>query len=158
MGEDCTIHGQIVVQKHADGSAGVFICDGSSLHHIAGTGFLSDAQKLELSKGFSYTGATQRYVVPSGVERIKIHAWGAGGGTGSFVSPSNGVEYPRFGGSGAYASSEFTVSKGDKLAIVVGGGGMSGGSHGRDGIKSAFLLFFACCIFVTDLLLRTTSC
>ena len=70
-------------------------------------------------QNFTSTGSSQSFTVPTGVTSISVKAWGAGGGGGGQAGSS--------GGGGAYASSTLTVTPGEVLSIIVGGGG-SGGS------------------------------
>ncbi|MEN5084249.1 hypothetical protein ABE438_17350 [Bosea sp. TWI1241] len=69
------------------------------------------------------------FVVPAGVYRIRVSAWGAGGGGGySTVGAASG------GGSGAYVQRSFDVSPGDVVSFSVGAGGLGGaGSPARAG-------------------------
>jgi len=70
---------------------------------------------------YQYTGSVQKWVVPAGVSKIKIEAWGAQGGT----IPNNS----NTGGLGGYVSGEQVVSAGQILYVYVGGqGGASRGS------------------------------
>jgi hypothetical protein len=66
---------------------------------------------------FSYTGDIQYWTVPSGVYSVRVKCWGAGGGCG-FVNVA--------GGRGGYSQAEFSVTPGQSLTLVVGGGGRSG--------------------------------
>ena len=69
---------------------------------------------------FVYTGSSQSFTVPTGVNVINVHAYGAEGEDGG-----NGD-----GGLGGYVSAEILVSAGDILNIYVGGAGNSGGYNG----------------------------
>jgi len=60
------------------------------------------------------------FVVPDGVTRLTIEAWGGGGGG------SAGSSGGSFGGGGGYASATVAVSPGDPLGIKVGQGGQGG--------------------------------
>ncbi len=75
----------------------------------------------------SYTcnSSTYTYVVPPGVCRIKIKAWGAGGGCGGSDVYDGGN-----GGGGAYAERIINVSTNDILTIYVGCRGQNGGLGG----------------------------
>jgi hypothetical protein len=87
---------------------------------------------------FSYTGASQSFVVPSGVSTITIEAWGAQGWSGS-----------NQGGRGGYAKGDLSVTVGEILAIYVGGqgtaanlafspmgGGFNGGGDGQSNFST----------------------
>ena len=72
---------------------------------------------------YSYTGATDNYIVPAGITTISIEAKGSVGSNGS----SGGV-----GGSGATMYGEFTVAPGDVLEVYAGGN-TGAAQHGGDG-------------------------
>ncbi|MFF0831036.1 glycine-rich protein [Brevibacillus sp. NPDC003359] len=89
---------------------------------------------------FSYTGAVQNWVIPAGVTKIKIEAWGAQGGRSD-------------GGKGGYAYGDLNITPSQSLDIYVGGqgqaatgssgvaggwngGGSGGGSNGSGGSGS----------------------
>jgi hypothetical protein len=59
---------------------------------------------------FTYIGAHQYYVVPSGVNWLSVHLWGGGGGSGT-------------GGGGAFVSGNLSVVPGQTLRVIVGTGG-----------------------------------
>ena len=67
---------------------------------------------------------THKYVVPSNISRLKIQAWGAGGGSGYFLERKVG-----YGGGGAFIEVILEVNAFDVLEIVVGSGGQ-GGNNG----------------------------
>lgn len=69
---------------------------------------------------FTYTGAEQTYVVPTGITSIVIECWGAEGGSGS----DNAT--PIYGGYGGYSKGNLTVTPGETLYIYVGGKGADG--------------------------------
>lgn len=73
-----------------------------------------------LSRGFQdfcYTGANQLFTVPGGVTSVSMYAWGGGGGgsTGTTRTP---------GSAGGFATRTLTVEPGDRLLVIVGGGGL----------------------------------
>lgn len=68
----------------------------------------------------TFSGADQTFVVPAGLTRLNVKAWGAGGGGGRNQS---GV-----GGGGGFAGANVPVAGGDSLTIVVGAGGPFGGT------------------------------
>jgi hypothetical protein len=72
-------------------------------------------------QSFEYTGATQTYVVPSGVSELTITAIGGGGGTSAASSSSSGD--PMSGGGGALIVAAVPVTPGEILTILVGGQG-----------------------------------
>ena len=63
---------------------------------------------------FSYVGADQTFVVPSGVTSLKVKLWGAGGGSA--------------GGSGAFVTGDLAVTPGETLTLIVGQGGIDSSS------------------------------
>ena len=66
----------------------------------------------------SYSGGNQSYLVPSTVNVLFVKLWGAGGGG------SNWNEGGVFGGgAGGYTSCYLSVTPGEELLIIVGGGG-----------------------------------
>ena len=71
-----------------------------------------------LTRIFSYTGADQSYIVPSGYSSVTVYMWGAGGGGGYTGTGS------LYGGAGAYLQGVLTVTPGATLTIIVGGGGV----------------------------------
>jgi len=76
---------------------------------------------------FLPTGAPQQWVVPAGVDTIRIKMWGAAGGGGP--DPANNS-----GGGGGYTELIVPAVAGDTLQIVVGtGGGVASGHTGGAG-------------------------
>ncbi|MBL8685462.1 MAG: hypothetical protein JNK05_40175 [Myxococcales bacterium] len=73
---------------------------------------------------FTFTGATESFVVPVGCARIQVRAWGAGGGAGGTTSTA--VPQGGAGGGGGFVSTALDVMPGEMLAVVVGGGGGGG--------------------------------
>ena len=75
----------------------------------------------------TYTVAgTYLYRVPKGITRLKVQAWGAGGGSGFFKHRRCGA-----GGGGAYIECMLDVEAYDILEVVVGSGG-GGGAIGTE--------------------------
>ena len=68
---------------------------------------------------FGYTGADQTYVVPSGVSRIRVAAWGAGGSAGT---PTTGGSLSGNGGGAGSVEGFLDVVPGETLTIKVGQG------------------------------------
>ena len=112
-------------------------CSGSSIpsgfNHFGAAGL--QTQKNELR--FDYTGNEQSFVVPSGVTKLKVVAYGAAGG--GKIYPSNYAEYPGYGGR---VSAVVPVQSGETLYVFVGGtargngatvGGFNGGGNSVDG-------------------------
>lgn len=86
---------------------------------------------------YVYTGGSQYFVVPSGVDTVTLEAWGAQGNFNAV-----GVA----GGLGGYATGKLAVNAGDTIWIYVGGGGTAttsggyngGGAGGNGGCAQAF--------------------
>lgn len=70
---------------------------------------------------FSYTGGDQSFTVPPGTARVKVQAWGAGGGGFGFWLAAYWDTMS--GGAGGYTEAVAEVEPGDELMIMVGGGG-----------------------------------
>jgi hypothetical protein len=70
-----------------------------------------------IKETFSYTGNIQYFTVPLGIYSIRVKCWGAGGGCG-FTNVA--------GGRGGYSQAQFSVTPGQSLSLVIGGGGTSG--------------------------------
>jgi hypothetical protein len=75
-------------------------------------------------KLFSYTGGSQSWTVPAGVNLIFVKLWGGGGA--SAYSTGDGP-----GGAGGFVSGFLSVTPGSSLTIVVGEGGIGGTSSGN---------------------------
>ncbi|MCB0655981.1 MAG: hypothetical protein KDC57_07595, partial [Saprospiraceae bacterium] len=76
--------------------------------------FAFPAQAQVTTIDFNYTGSSQAWVVPTGVNAVLIKAWGAQGGGGGLVP----------GGRGGYATGLLAVTPGQTLNIYVGGAGL----------------------------------
>ena len=81
---------------------------------------LTDAEALlggftppEYSLTFAYSGADQQFTVPAGVNRIIVHAWGAGAGYRSGSNQSGSSP-------GGYTRATVLVTPSDVLTVVVG--------------------------------------
>lgn len=74
------------------------------------------------TRTFTYTGSLQSFVVPATISSITVYMWGAGGG-GGYVTHSF---TPGSGGAGAMIQGTFSVTPGQTLYIIVGGGGSFG--------------------------------
>ena len=105
--------------------------------------FAADASTV-----FTYTGASQKFVVPTNVCSVTIAALGAQGGAGA---PANHGEGPELegadapppvifpGGLGGSATSTVAVTPGETLTVNVGGQGAPGAKpqYGGDGPSTA---------------------
>ncbi len=107
----------------------------------SGTGTVSGSFSNSIS--FIPNGSYQ-WIVPSGVSKIRVKVWGAGGGSSMGTQEYGGATG---GGSGGYAEKILTVSSGTTYTISVGTGGSPGTnwvsppdlrSDGKDGGTSSF--------------------
>ena len=84
---------------------------------------------------FTFTGASETFIVPQRVKLLLVEVWGAGGGGGGAVAGFDG----QGGGGGGYARSLISVPAGGEFTITVGGGGGAGpvgtGGFGLSGIE-----------------------
>jgi hypothetical protein len=64
-------------------------------------------------------GQDKDFVVPAGCTKIKVKAWGAGGGTSSNINASAGA--------GGYVEGVIAVTPGDKIRVQTGSGGAVAG-------------------------------
>ena len=74
-------------------------------------------------------GRAWRWIVPEGVTRVTVTAWGAGGG-GSVVAPEAHATLGHPGGAGGLAIVELDVEPGQAWVVVPGRGGLQGGARG----------------------------
>ena len=84
-------------------------------------------------KAFSFTGGQQLFTVPPGVMSVSVKLWGAGG-SGFFWDGSAGTS----GAGGFSTHPQLAVVPGEKLTVLVGGGGqcatsVDGGTSGASG-------------------------
>ena len=93
------------------------------------------ASAQTVTTSFNFTGGTQTFTVPCGVDSITISCWGAQGGTGANGAPTVS-QAGGSGGLGGYAQATFPVNVGDVFNVYVGGqgamatGGFNGGGNG----------------------------
>ncbi len=76
---------------------------------------------LIVTETFNFTGASQTFIVPTGVTSVSIDAFGAAG-QDMIIEDFD----PSTGGLGGQASGELAVTPGDVLTIFVGGAGTDG--------------------------------
>jgi hypothetical protein len=90
--------------------------------HLAETLYHEVVTKIPRMMVFTNSGT---FVVPAGITRIMVEAWGGGGGGAGWDN----------GGAGGYGKQVFEVTPGDSYNVVVGAGGSagSGAPHGSDG-------------------------
>jgi hypothetical protein len=81
-----------------------------------------------LRRVFNYVNGRQIFTMPKGFRsRINFHAWGGGGGGGGDAASTDGGN----GSAGSYVSGSFLANPGDRIEVVVGGGGSEGQSVSR---------------------------
>ena len=133
--------GQYLVLYNASASNPVELVDGanlkmgrspSNLYGNVGTVLIwngtkwieiRQVQQLPVKQVYTYTGSLQVFTVPSGVTKINVKMWGAGGGPGFYSS-----SFYACGGSGGYVAGDIVVTPGENLLIKVGAGGSSTGT------------------------------
>ena len=103
-------------------------CGGSSPLTMA-PGYQNNAQAPSGKKTFDYTGHPERFVVPSGVTKIKVDAIGAAGAGYSY---SKGCYGPCFG-RGGRIEVQIPVKPRETLYVRVGGRGLGGDYPGSAG-------------------------
>jgi hypothetical protein len=106
-------------------------CGGSSIPNDIAGGGAAGAQAQRNTHRFDYNGKEQPFVVPTGVTKLSVVAYGARGG--GDINPSNYDEVPGYGGR---VSAVIPVQPGETLYVFVGGkadgehGGFNGGASG----------------------------
>ena len=107
---------------------------GGSQPPIGAPGAMSSAANR---KTFDFTGYKQTFIVPSGVNQLRVTALGASGGNST--DPGS---YGSDGGNGGRVAATIPVRPGEKFAVFVGGaggpsiGGFDGGGAGGTGNPS----------------------
>ena len=91
-------------------------------------GFKSDKQLTEFIDTYNYTGSSQSFTIPNGVNEVTAYVFGPGGGS----DPSDGVTNSR-GGAGGYSVGTINTSAGGTLRIIVGGAGGNGSQDNGSG-------------------------
>jgi hypothetical protein len=103
-------------------NAGSIRFNGHDLQVCAGTTWQTINTASSTPTVLSYTGADQTYTVPAGVTTITVKLWGGGGGGGSVGGWTHGFD----GGAGGFSMGKMTVTPGQQLTVIVGGGGFAG--------------------------------
>jgi hypothetical protein len=112
-------------------------CGGASVPNAIAGNSVDGAQAQQNKQRFDYTGSEQSFVVPSGVTKLSVVAFGAAGAGDTY--PSNYDEVPGYGGR---VSAVVPVQSGETLYVFVGGepakgasgtGGFNGGGNGGYG-------------------------
>ena len=97
-------------------------CNGTSFALIGGAPGAGLNPSVGPVQTFLATGGPQPWIVPAGVTSLSVKLWGAGGG---------GTGYS--GGAGGFVTGTISVTPGETLTIVVGGGGAMAGGAGYGG-------------------------
>ena len=87
------------------------------------SGNLEWANACNYSNFVGFTAQNINWVVPAGVTKILVEAWGAGGGGNNMAG----------GGGGGYVKAHFTVSPGSAISGTLGAGGTGGSNAGSPG-------------------------
>jgi hypothetical protein len=107
-------------------SALLAACGGGNSGRSSPTPLPADAQNAvpihRHSKTFRYTGAQQKFTVPTGVIRVTVEALGASGAASGGSS-----------GLGAFVKATIPVTPGESLDVYVGGAGSKYGGPGYNG-------------------------
>ena len=109
-------------------------CAGSSIPAGVASGGDVAPQAYKNTKRFHYRGKEQSFVVPSGVTKLTVVAYGARGG-GTFQS-----NYSQLPGYGGRVSAVVPVKSGETLYVYVGGAsvGIQGGFNGGGNANGAW--------------------
>lgn len=118
-----------------DGSCGYLIdcagvCGGTSIVDDCDICYDPSDDGINIAE-FGYTGGTQTFTVPFGVDSLFVELFGAQGGNSGGC---NATVFQSDGGLGGYASGYLQVSEGDVFYLYVGGqGGINGGAGWNGG-------------------------
>jgi trimeric autotransporter adhesin len=83
---------------------------------------------------YTFSGANQTFVVPTGVTNIEVRAWGAAGGG---TNLARGYFLQGGGAGGGYARGTLAVTPGATMTVVAGGGGALGSNTSPYGFGGA---------------------
>ena len=115
------------------GSAGTALADFNDYATVTATewtGSLLAGNNTPVSttvtQQYTYTGTTGSFVIPDGVTELTVKMWGAGGGNGAWASNNTA-------GAGGYASGKISVTPGQTILYIVGGGGQGVTGAAGDG-------------------------
>lgn len=95
--------------------------------------------------------ATGTFTVPTGVNRVWVQVWGAGGGGAGGAAANGGSGGP----GGGYAELPCAVTPGSAIAVTIGAGG-TGGAVGVVGVAGGSSIFGSC-VTVTGGLAQVTT-
>ncbi len=88
--------------------------------------YVGPAETSQFQNMQSFPASTQVWIVPAGVTRILVEAWGGGQGGGKYRLSNNVALGARGGNAGAYTRGFMTVTPGQSLTLTVGAGGPGG--------------------------------
>lgn len=99
---------------------------------------------IPIARGFLFVqkyDASDTFIVPDNIYRIKVDMWGGGAGGGGRVAAQGGGG----GGGGGYGSAILTVVPAQAISVNIGAGGAGGpdGAAGGDGGDTTFLTLTA---------------
>ncbi len=120
------------------GGATSFTLASGALTSIEADGFASWlTAPVYRGNAISVATASDSFIVPSGVMRVKVRVLGAGGGSGG---STNAAGSTGGGGAGGYAEGIYTVTPGQVIARTIGAAGVggTGGGAGTAGGTTSF--------------------
>ncbi len=97
-----------------------------AVHNGTSWQYVGPAEAGQFQNVQSFPAGTQVWIVPAGVTRILVEAWGGGQGGGKYRLSNNVVVGARGGNAGAYTRGFMTVTPGQSLTLTVGAGGVGG--------------------------------
>ncbi|MGB6519169.1 MAG: hypothetical protein WBE79_11780, partial [Candidatus Cybelea sp.] len=112
------------------GAAALFAGCGGSQPPIGANITSAGTQAPSHHRIFHYTGGEQSFEVPPGVTDVRILATG---GVGSSGDPPTFASRRSGGGAAVTLGATIPVTPGERLAVFVGGSGITGGFNGGSG-------------------------
>lgn len=97
-----------------------------AVHNGTSWQYVGPAEAGQFQNMRSFPTGTQVWIVPAGVTRILVEAWGGGQGGGKYRLSNTVVLTARGGNAGGYARNFMMVTPGQSLTITVGAGGTGG--------------------------------
>lgn len=97
-----------------------------AVHNGTNWQYVGPAEASQFQQVQSFPAGTQVWVVPAGVTRILVEAWGGGQGGSKYRLVNNAAVFARGGNAGAYTRGFMAVTPGQSLTLTVGAGGPGG--------------------------------